>query len=51
MKNKKIQNLKTAIYALIILISFNGCNNSNASIEQILKTNDPSIINQKGKRL
>jgi len=51
MKNKKIQNLKTAIYALIILISFNGCNNSNASIEQILKTNDPSIINQKRKEI
>ncbi len=51
MKNKKIQNLKMAIYALIILISFNGCNNSNASIEQILKTNDPSIINQKRKEI
>ena len=51
MKNKKIQNLKTAIYALIILISFNGCNNSNASIEQILKTNDPSIINQKREEI
>lgn len=51
MKNKKIPNLKTAIYALIILISFNGCNNSNASIEQILKTNDPSIINQKREEI
>jgi len=51
MKNKKIRNLKTALYLLIILILFNGCNNSNASIEQILKTNDPDLINQKRKEI
>ena len=51
MKNKKIQNIKTAFYSLIILILFNGCNNSNASIEQILKTNDPDLINQKRKEI
>ena len=51
MKNKKIRNIKTALYLLIILILFNGCNNSNASIEQILKTNDPDLINQKRKEI
>ncbi len=51
MKNKKILYLKKALYSIIILVLFNGCNNSNASIEQILKTNDPDIISQKRKEI
>ena len=51
MKNKKSLYFKKALYSIIILVLFNGCNNSNASIEQILKTNDPDIISQKRKEI
>ena len=46
MRNKKIHYLKTTLYSLIILAS-TGCNNPNASIGQVLKTNDLDLIAQK----
>ena len=51
MKNKNIQKLKTILFGLITLIMFNGCNNSNSSIEQVLKTNDANLISQKRKEI
>jgi len=50
MRNKKIHYLKTTLYSLIILASA-GCNNPNASIEQVLKTNDLDLIAQKRKEI
>ena len=50
MRNKKIHYLKTTLYSLIILAS-TGCNNPNASIEQVLKTNDLDLIAQKRKEI
>ena len=50
MRNKKIHYLKTTLYSLIILAS-TGCNNPNASIGQVLKTNDLDLIAQKRKEI
>jgi len=50
MRNKKIHYLKTTLYSLIILAS-TGCNNPNASIGQVLKTNDLDLIAQKRKEV